>query len=314
MNGWRAWHFCTSGEKARFEGSGTITLGGVSSTEELDIRTLQTKSRQLAERLNQRWPSRMSCGGTWRSWSVGRPPTMPLLIINPYCNQFDENTCIILKFFDLDQDPGDLLSERKALVVPEPEPDSDSNQEHKDEREVRRDTCLETVGKMDFSLERLEPAFSFLATLASSTSEEIESQLQEHVESSCCTVARVVTMYDKLQENVDVLSHKLNCGGMTKVADSSLALSGDTLTVGFTSSLSQQFEEMNAELEENKELAGNHLNELEELHQDLEEVITQEEKLKDHLYPNRTTSAIPGGLTLFSFQNPDQQGVRHMLN
>ena len=37
------------------------------------------------------------------------------------------------------------------------------------------------------------------------------------------------------------------------------------LTVGFTSSLSQQFEEMNAELKENKELAGNRLNELEEV-------------------------------------------------
>lgn len=49
--------------------------------------------------------------------------------------QFDENIRIILKRFDLDQGLGDLLSERKALVVPEPEPDSDSNQERKDERE-----------------------------------------------------------------------------------------------------------------------------------------------------------------------------------
>lgn len=37
---------------------------------------------------------------------------------------------------------------------------------------------------------------------------------------------------------------------------------------------------MNAELEENKELAGNRLNELEELRQDLAEVTTQNEKLK----------------------------------
>jgi len=42
---------------------------------------------------------------------------------------------------------------------------------------------------------------------------------------------------------------------------------------------------MNAELEENKELAGNRLSELEELRQDLEEVTTQNEKLKvRHLY------------------------------
>lgn len=49
--------------------------------------------------------------------------------------QFDENIRIILKRYDLDQGLGDLLSERKALVVPEPEPDSDSNQERKDERD-----------------------------------------------------------------------------------------------------------------------------------------------------------------------------------
>lgn len=58
-----------------------------------------------------------------------------------------------------------------------------------------------------------EPAFSFLATLASSSSEEIESQLQERVESSRRAVSQVVTVYDKLQEKVELLSRKLNSGG-----------------------------------------------------------------------------------------------------
>lgn len=58
-----------------------------------------------------------------------------------------------------------------------------------------------------------EPAFSFLATLASSSSEEIESQLQERVESSRRAVAQIVTVYDKLQEKVELLSRKLNSGG-----------------------------------------------------------------------------------------------------
>lgn len=58
-----------------------------------------------------------------------------------------------------------------------------------------------------------EPAFSFLATLASSSSEEIESQLQERVESSRRAVSQIVTVYDKLQEKVELLSRKLNSGG-----------------------------------------------------------------------------------------------------
>ncbi|NWR25553.1 BRE1A ligase, partial [Emberiza fucata] len=276
--------------------------------------------------------------------------------------QFDENIRIILKRFDLDQGIGDLLSERKALVVPEPEPDSDSNQERKDERERGEAPAWGQGG--------LKLAFSFLATLASSTSEEIQFQLQEHVESSCLAVTQIVTMYDKLQEKVDVLSHKLNSGDISlmeeavvelntylshengrlqeladvlqekhrvmsqefsklqervetaesrvsvletmiddlqwdidkirkreqrlnrhladvlervnskgyKVYGAGSSLYGGTITIN-----ARKFEEMNAELEENKELAGNRLNELEELRQDLEEVTTQNEKLKVEL-------------------------------
>ncbi|XP_023773838.1 E3 ubiquitin-protein ligase BRE1A-like isoform X2 [Cyanistes caeruleus] len=201
-------------KKAGVEDSGTtvetIKLGGVSSTEELDIRTLQTKNRKLAEMLDQRQAiedelrehiEKLECQQATDDAS--------LLIINRYWNQFDENTRIILKRFNLDQGLGDFLSERKALVVPEPEPDSDSNQERKDERERG---------------EGLEPAFSFLATLASSTSEEIESQLQERVESSRRAVAQIVTTYDNLQEKMNVLSHKLNSGDISLMEEAVVEL------------------------------------------------------------------------------------------
>uniref|UniRef100_A0A8B9FZE2 E3 ubiquitin protein ligase n=1 Tax=Amazona collaria TaxID=241587 RepID=A0A8B9FZE2_9PSIT len=196
-------------KKAGVEDSGTtvetIKLGGVSSTEEMDIRALQAKNRKLAEMLDQRQAIEDELREHIEKLERRQATDdASLLIINRYWNQFDENIRIILKRFDLDQGLGDLLSERKALVVPEPEPDSDSNQERKDERERG---------------EGLEPAFSFLATLASSTSEEIESQLQERVESSRRAVAQIVTMYDKLQEKVDVLSQKVNSGGTSKVAD-----------------------------------------------------------------------------------------------
>uniref|UniRef100_A0A663FBF1 E3 ubiquitin protein ligase n=1 Tax=Aquila chrysaetos chrysaetos TaxID=223781 RepID=A0A663FBF1_AQUCH len=347
-------------KKAGVEDSGTtvetIKLGGVSSTEEMDIRTLQTKNRKLAEMLDQRQAIEDELREHIEKLERRQATDdASLLIINRYWNQFDENIRIILKRFDLDQGLGDLLSERKALVVPEPEPDSDSNQERKDERERG---------------EGLEPAFSFLATLASSTSEEIESQLQERVESSRRAVAQIVTMYDKLQEKVDVLSHKLNSGDISLMEEAVLELNtylshengrlqeladvlqekhrimsqefsklqervetaesrvsvletmiddlqwdidkirkreqrlnrhladvlervnskgykvygaGSSLYGGTITINARKFEEMNAELEENKELAGNRLSELEELRQDLEEVTTQNEKLKVEL-------------------------------
>ncbi|KYO35130.1 E3 ubiquitin-protein ligase BRE1A [Alligator mississippiensis] len=347
-------------KKAAVEDSGTtvetIKLGGVSSTEELDIRTLQSKNRKLAEMLDQRQAIEDELREHIEKLERRQATDdASLLIVNRYWSQFDENIRIILKRYDLDEGLGDLLSERKALVVPEPEPDSDSNQERKDERERG---------------EGLEPAFSFLATLASSTSEEMESQLQERVESSRRAVAQIVTMYDKLQEKMDILSHKIDSGDASlveeavqelnvylahengrlqeladllqekhhimsqefsklqekvetaesrvsvletmiddlqwdidkirkreqrlnrhladvlervnskgyKVYGAGSSLYGGTITIN-----ARKFEEMNAELEENKELAGNRLSELEKLRQDLEEVTTQNEKLKVEL-------------------------------
>ncbi|EDL78174.1 ring finger protein 20 (predicted) [Rattus norvegicus] len=344
-------------KKTAVEDSGTtvetIKLGGVSSTEELDIRTLQSKNRKLAEMLDQRQAIEDELREHIEKLERRQATDdASLLIVNRYWSQFDENIRIILKRYDLDQGLGDLLTERKALVVPEPEPDSDSNQERKDDREGQ------------------EPAFSFLATLASSSSEEMESQLQERVESSRRAVSQIVTVYDKLQEKVDLLSRKLNSGdnlimeeavqelnsflaqenvrlqeltdllqekhhtmsqefcklqGKVETAESRVSVlesmiddlqwdidkirkreqrlnrhlaevlervnskgykvygAGSSLYGGTITINARKFEEMNAELEENKELAQNRHCELEKLRQDFEEVTTQNEKLKVEL-------------------------------
>uniref|UniRef100_L7MZX1 E3 ubiquitin protein ligase n=1 Tax=Anolis carolinensis TaxID=28377 RepID=L7MZX1_ANOCA len=353
-------------KKASVEDSGTtvetIKLGGVSSTEELDIRTLQTKNRKLAEMLDQRQAIEDELREHIEKLERRQATDdASLLIVNRYWSQFDENIRIILKRYDLDQSLGDLLSERKALVVPEPEPDSDSNQEHELHALMALFLHCLLLG------ETFEPAFSFLATLASSTSEEMESQLQERVESSRRAVTQIVTMYDKLQERVDVLTQKLNSGdislmeeavqelnsyltcenrrlqeladllqekhrsmsqefsklqGKVEAAESRVSVletmiddlqwdidkirkreqrlnrhladvlervnskgykvygAGSNLYGGTITINSRKFEEMNAELEENQELAQNRLSELEKLRQDLEEVTTQNDKLK----------------------------------
>ncbi|MXQ96607.1 hypothetical protein E5288_WYG022886 [Bos mutus] len=350
-------------KKTAVEDSGTtvetIKLGGVSSTEELDIRTLQTKNRKLAEMLDQRQAIEDELREHIEKLERRQATDdASLLIVNRYWSQFDENIRIILKRYDLEQGLGDLLTERKALVVPEPEPDSDSNQERKDDRERG---------------EGQEPAFSFLATLASSSSEEMESQLQERVESSRRAVSQIVTVYDKLQEKVELLSRKLNSGDSLMVEEAVQELNsflaqentrlqeltdllqekhctmsqefsklqskvetaesrvsvlesmiddlqwdidkirkreqrlnrhlaevlerasavnskgykvygaGSSLYGGTITINARKFEEMNAELEENKELAQNRHCELEKLRQDFEEVTSQNEKLKVEL-------------------------------
>ncbi|XP_029430751.1 E3 ubiquitin-protein ligase BRE1A [Rhinatrema bivittatum] len=348
-------------KKAAVEDSGTkvetIKLGSVLSLEELDIKTLQTKNRKLAEMLDQRQAIEDELREHIEKLERRQATDdASLLIINRYWSQFDENVRIILKRYDLEQGLGDLLPDRKALLVPEPEPDSDSNQERKDERE--RGEGL------------LEPAFSFLATLASSSSEEIESQLQERVEASRRAVVQIAAVYERLQQKVKALGQKLSivdpaaieetvkeltallaeensrlqeladllqdkhesmsqefsklqekvetaesCVSVLetrmedlqwdidkirkreqrlnrhltevlervnskgyKVYGAGSSLYGGTITIN-----ARKFEEMNSELEENKELAGNRHAELEKLRQDLQEVTTLNEELKVEL-------------------------------
>lgn len=57
-----------------------------------------------------------------------------------------------------------------------------------------------------------ETANSFLATLASSTSEEMEAELQERVESSQKQASRVVEIYECLKNTVDQLKAELDSG------------------------------------------------------------------------------------------------------
>lgn len=57
-----------------------------------------------------------------------------------------------------------------------------------------------------------ETANSFLATLASSTSEEMEAELQERVESSKKQASHAVEIYECLKSAVDQLRADLDSG------------------------------------------------------------------------------------------------------
>lgn len=57
-----------------------------------------------------------------------------------------------------------------------------------------------------------EAANSFLATLASSSSEEMEAELQERVESSQKQANHVVEIYERLKSTVDQLKAELDSG------------------------------------------------------------------------------------------------------
>lgn len=272
-------------KKAAVEDSGTtvetIKLGGVSSTEEQDLRTLQVKNKKLAGMLDQRQAIEDELRDRIETLEKRQATDdASLLIINRYWSQFDENIRILLGRYDLDQDLGEFLTERKALSIPEPEPDSDSNSERKDSERGE--------GLPDQPL-------SFLATLASSSSEEIESQLQERVESSRRAVARIVSVYDRLHTRLDQLSSKLDSAEPSQIEEAvkeiDSLLSNENVRLQEVCSrlqekqqnMTQEFTQLQSRLE-NAESRVSHLDGLiEDLQWDIDKVRKREQRLNRHL-------------------------------
>uniref|UniRef100_A0A8C1VRN0 E3 ubiquitin protein ligase n=1 Tax=Cyprinus carpio TaxID=7962 RepID=A0A8C1VRN0_CYPCA len=194
-----------------------------------------------------------------------------------------------------------------------------------------------------------EAASSFLAMLASSSSEEIDAELQERLESSCKQARRVVEIYENLKNTVDQLKKDVESGtdgslwdvavrlntlltnenerlrqltdslqqkhshmtselqvlieelqwDMEKIRRRENRLNAHLVEVlervsGFCSTKStsvcgtitinkRKFEEMNSELEQNRELAENRLSELQKLQQDLQTVYQENNNMKVEL-------------------------------
>eukprot|EP00079_Xenopus_tropicalis_P013447 XP_002941911.1 PREDICTED: E3 ubiquitin-protein ligase BRE1A isoform X1 [Xenopus tropicalis] len=272
-------------KKAAVEDSGTtvetIKLGSVSSTEEQDLRTLQLKNKKLAGMLDQRQAIEDELRDRIETLERRQATDdASLLIINRYWSQFDENIGIFLGRYDLDQDLGEFLTERKALVLPEPEPDSDSNPERK---ENERGEGL------------WEAPLSFLATLASSSSEEIESQLQERVESSRRAVSRIVLVYDRLHDQLDHLAKKLNSTDPSHVEeavrDLNSLLSNENarlqeicnLLQEKQQNMSQEFLQLQSRLESAESRVLVLDGHIEDLQWDIDKIRKREQRLNRHL-------------------------------
>ncbi|XP_060706307.1 E3 ubiquitin-protein ligase BRE1A [Hemiscyllium ocellatum] len=266
----------------------TIKLGSDSSTEELDIRTLQSKNRKLAEVIDQRQTIEDELREQIEKL-VKRQATddATLLILNRYWCQFDENVRIILQRWDLEQEQEsrDVLSEKKMLVVSDPEPDSDSNQE-RDRREEREKACREGQS---------ESALPFLAMLASSTSEEMELQLQDRVAYSRQAVSSTADVFEKLRLRIDQLAEWVTSNGSPLLEDAlrelnSLLSKENQRLLELTDCLrekhhkmSQEFSELQGKLEEAESRLSDMQTTIEDLQWDTDKIRKREQRLNRHL-------------------------------
>uniref|UniRef100_A0A8C9MP10 E3 ubiquitin protein ligase n=1 Tax=Serinus canaria TaxID=9135 RepID=A0A8C9MP10_SERCA len=261
-------------KKAGVEDSGTtvetIKLGGVSSTEELDIRTLQTKNRKLAEMLDQRQAIEDELREHIEKLERRQATDdASLLIINRYWNQVGNSFCYFIYSFLVSlYGCTPFVTSILYLVL---------------------SSVVELNTYLSHENGRLQELADVLQEKHRVMSQEF-SKLQERVETAESRVSVLETMTYDLQWDIDKIrkrEQRLNrhlADVLERVsAGYKVYGAGSSLYGGIITTNARKFEEMNAELEENNELAGNRLHELEELRQDLEEVTTQNEKLKVEL-------------------------------
>uniref|UniRef100_A0A8C7FPD1 E3 ubiquitin protein ligase n=1 Tax=Oncorhynchus kisutch TaxID=8019 RepID=A0A8C7FPD1_ONCKI len=277
--------------------------------------TLQVKNRKLGESLDQRQVIEDELRERIERLETRQATDdASLLILNRYWNQFDDNVCLIGRRYDESgsESVETPAGEGRSLKPDTPEPDGDSNQERAKDRGHQGETTT-----------------SFLATLASSSSEEMEAELQERVESSQKQANRVVEIYDSLKTTVEQLKKDQDSGAgdrgerswgeresrslgravaradtrvselqglieelqwdmekirrrenrlnthlgeiLERVNSKGYKVCGEASSVCGTITINKRkFEEMNSELEENRELAENRLSELQRRQQDLQ--------------------------------------------
>ncbi|CAL8267067.1 unnamed protein product [Boreogadus saida] len=178
-----------------------IKLGLNANTEEQDIKALQVKNRKLGEALDQRQVIEDELRDRVERLETRQATDdASLLILNRYWNQFDENVKLTVRRCDQSDKEAEKSPATEGqgprLKPGTPEPDGDSNQERPKDRGHQGET-----------------ATSFLATLASSSTEEMEAELQERLDSSQKQVTRVVELYEGLKSTVERLKVEPDSGG-----------------------------------------------------------------------------------------------------
>uniref|UniRef100_A0A5F9DJK0 E3 ubiquitin protein ligase n=1 Tax=Oryctolagus cuniculus TaxID=9986 RepID=A0A5F9DJK0_RABIT len=178
-----------------------IRLGGISSTEEMDLKVLQFKNKKLAERLEQR----QACEDELRERIEKlekRQATddATLLIVNRYWAQLDETVEALLRCHE---SQGELSAGAEALGTQEGPPRDGTPLPEPGTSELREPLPVQLRPPLS------EPALAFVVALGASSSEEVELQLQGRMEFSKAAVSRVVEASDRLQRRVEELCQRV---------------------------------------------------------------------------------------------------------
>ncbi|XP_006896577.1 PREDICTED: E3 ubiquitin-protein ligase BRE1B isoform X2 [Elephantulus edwardii] len=181
-----------------------IRLGGISSTEEMDLKVLQFKNKKLAERLEQRQAFEDELRERIEKLEKRQATDdATLLIVNRYWAQLDETVEALLRRHE---SQGELSSGAEA-------PGTQEGMTHETPHTEPGTSELRESLPMHLRPPLSEPALAFVVALGASSCEEVELQLQGRMEFSKAAVSRVVEASDRLQRQVEELCQRVYSQG-----------------------------------------------------------------------------------------------------
>uniref|UniRef100_A0A8C6RYT3 E3 ubiquitin protein ligase n=1 Tax=Nannospalax galili TaxID=1026970 RepID=A0A8C6RYT3_NANGA len=306
-----------------------IRLGGISSTEEMDLKVLQFKNKKLAERLEQR----QACEDELRERIEKlekRQATddATLLIVNRYWAQLDETVEALLRCHESQRE---LCAGTEASgsqegptrdIIPLTEPGTSELNEP-----------LPAQLRPPLS----EPALAFVVALGASSSEEVELQLQGRMEFSKAAVSRVVEASDRLQRQVEELCQRVYSRGdseppteMAWARTRELGRENRRLQDLATQlqekhhRISLEYSELQDKVTSTETKVLEMETTVEDLQWDIEKLRKREQKLNKHLaealeqlnsgyYVSGSSSGFQGGQITLSMQKSDELGLQKKL-
>uniref|UniRef100_UPI00358F6FBB E3 ubiquitin-protein ligase BRE1A-like n=1 Tax=Myxine glutinosa TaxID=7769 RepID=UPI00358F6FBB len=206
----------------------SIKLGGVASLEEMDMKVLQFRNRKLVERLEQRQAIEDELRERIEKLEKRQvTDDATLLIVNRHWAQLDENIQLLLRRLDGAMDSGGLSSQ--GPTGGEERERERGERGGSESRMSEGESESESQGESRDRGRTSDAAVSFLATLASSSSEEMELLLNERTKGSKEAASRLVSSIEAASHRMHFISASLNSQDNCKLQEGVLELNRELL-------------------------------------------------------------------------------------
>uniref|UniRef100_A0A8C8EK75 E3 ubiquitin protein ligase n=1 Tax=Oncorhynchus tshawytscha TaxID=74940 RepID=A0A8C8EK75_ONCTS len=316
-----------------------IRIGGVSSTEEMDMKVIQFKNKKLSERLEQRQTMEDELREKIEKLEKRQATDdTTLLIVNRYWSQLEENVHVLRLRIDptvVPAPPAMPVSaptpiEEDGMMIPPPPPPATEHEETQppapDVMEKAPEPQQDSTTAPPPTTSLSESAKAFLSILDNSSEEELSLQLQDRMQFSKEAAACMVCVFDRLHSRIDGLCTQIQSAVCEDDSQEELLRLNRTLLEensrlqdlasslqGRHHKMSMEYNELVDKVTSSETKVSEMETAVEDLQWDIEKLRKREQKLNKHLaealeqlnsgyYTTGSSGGLPGGQITLNIQ------------